>query len=670
MTMLTVGAQAQFDRSQPKPGPFPEVNFGKPQTFELKNGLKVMVVENHKLPRVVMSLSLDNPPFVEGSKKGISDITGGLLGNGTSKISKDKFQEEIDFMGSNINFSSNGAYANMLSRYFKRTLEMMAQGFTDPNFTQDDFDKEISRTIDGLKADEKSVTANAQRVENVLVFGASHPRGEFVTEDKIKSLSLNDIKGFYKDYIVPNNAYLIVLGDVKFDEVKKLVENNFGKWKKGNIPATKYSEPKNVAKTEIDFVDMPNAVQSEIGILSSVNLKMTDPDYFATIVANRIFGGDFNSYLNMTLREEHGWTYGARSSISGSKYTGKFKAGASVRNEVTDSAVVEAMKDLYKVRTTNVDATMLATVKAGLIGSFVMDAEKPEFVARQSLLTQTQNLPADFYQNYIKNINAVTAEQVQAAAKKHFSYDNARILVVGKASDVLPGLEKLGYKINYYDRFGAPTAKPEQKSVDASVSVQSIFDKYIAAIGGDKVKGVKSLVANYETEMQGMKLNLQTVNTTAGQTKTVFSGMGMELQKSVYDGQKGYNSNQGMKTDMDAEQMAEMKYNAQPFPELTMANKPGLTLKGIETFDGKDAFVIKDGKTTLFYDVNSGLKLGSSQEVEAQGQKMVQTFTFGEYKDYDGIKIPASFTLNVGMDMNFTLLDVKFNEAFTDADFK
>src|SRR5690606_13224338 len=142
MVFLAAGVNAQVDRSQPKPGPAPKVNPGKPQTFELKNGLKVMVVENHKLPRVNMTLSLDNPPFVEGDKKGVNDLAGLLVGNGTSKISKEKFNEEIDFMGARINFNAQGASANTLSRYFPRVLELMAQGAIDPRFTQEDFDTE------------------------------------------------------------------------------------------------------------------------------------------------------------------------------------------------------------------------------------------------------------------------------------------------------------------------------------------------------------------------------------------------------------------------------------------------------------------------------------------------------------------------------------------------
>lgn len=670
MVFLAAGANAQIDRSQPKPGPSPKVNIGKPQTFELKNGLKVMVVENHKLPRVSITLSLDNPLFTEGNKKGVDALTGSLMGNGTSKISKEKFQEEVDFMGSSINFYSSGASANTLSRYFGRTLELMAQGVTDPMFTQDDFDKAIARSIDGLKAGEKSVTENAQRVENVLVFGANHPYGEFTTEDKLKGLSLNDVKSHYKNYFVPNNAYLIIIGDVKFKEVKKLVEADFASWKKGSLPVSKFQDPKNIAKTQIDFVDMPNAVQSEVAILSSVNLKMTDSDYFAALVANQIFGGDFNSYLNMNLREANGWTYGARSSIRGNKHIGKFKAGASVRNEVTDSAVMESIKELKKIRGEKVDAEMLATVKAGLIGNFVMDAEKPEFIARQALMTQTQNLPSNFFENYIQSINAVTADQVLKAAQKYFSLDNSRILVVGKASEVLPGLEKLGYPVNYYDRFGAKTSKPEQKKVDANVTVQTVLNNYISAIGGDKTKSIKSLVATYSATVQGMALNLKSISTTEGKTATVVSGMGMELQKTVFNGKTGYNAQQGQKVDLTPEEIADFKYSAQPFPELTLGKKTGVTLAGIENFEGKEAYIIADGKKKQFYDVKTGLLLGTTIELEAEGQKFVQTIVYNNYKDYDGIKLPSQFTMNVGVDMVFDLQDVKFNQTVDDSEFE
>ena len=178
---LTVIMQAQ-DRSQPKPGPAPTINIKKPQTFSLPNGLKVLVVEDHKLPRVTFNLSLDNSPFAEGNKKGVENLTSSLLGNGSKKISKDAYNEEIDFLGADINLSTSGAYASGLSKYSKRILELMADGALNPNFTQEEFDKAKEKLIEGLKTQEKSVTAVAGRVENVLAYGKNSPYGEYLAE--------------------------------------------------------------------------------------------------------------------------------------------------------------------------------------------------------------------------------------------------------------------------------------------------------------------------------------------------------------------------------------------------------------------------------------------------------------------------------------------------------
>jgi hypothetical protein len=188
--------QAQ-DRPQPKPGPAPSININKPQSFVLKNGLKVLVVENHKLPRVSFNLTLDNAPYAEGSKKGVSDLLSSMIGNGTQSKNKDAFNEEIDFLGANINFYASGASANGLSRYSKRILELMADGALNPLFVQEEFDKEKAKIIEGLKSDEKSVTAIARRVENVLTYGKDHYKGEFTSEETLKNVTLEDVINNY-----------------------------------------------------------------------------------------------------------------------------------------------------------------------------------------------------------------------------------------------------------------------------------------------------------------------------------------------------------------------------------------------------------------------------------------------------------------------------------------
>ena len=613
--------QAQ-DRTQPKPGPSPVIKIKKPEAFTLPNGLKVMVVENHKLPRVSFSLNIDNTPYAEGTKKGVADLTSSLIGNGSVKISKDAFNEEIDFLGADLNFYSSGASGSSLSKYSGRILELMAEGALNPKFTQEEFDKEKDKLIEGLKTQEKSVAAVAGRVQNVLAYGKNHPYGEFLSEETIKNVTLSDVENNYHTNFVPENAYLIIIGDVKFKETKKAVEKLFGTWAKATAPSLTFTDPVNVQYSQINFVDMPNAVQSEISLQNTVNLKMNDKDYFATIVANQILGGDFNSYLNMNLREAHGWTYGARSSIGGSKYVSTFRASTQVRNAVTDSAVVEFFKEIKKIRTEKVTDEMLANVKAGYVGKFVMQIEKPQTVAGYALRIKTQGLPEDFYENYIKNINAVTADDVLAVANKYFLEDNIRVVIVGKGSDVIPGLEKLKIPMFYFDKYGVATEKPVmKKAVPAGITAKSVLDNYIKAIGGEKaILAVKSLSTVAAGEIQGTALEMTSKVTSSNKLIVEMKAMGMTMMKQVVNDKGAYVSQQGQRKDLDGDKLAEAKASAMPFDELKLSLKTGVTLDGIESFNGAEAYVIKDGKTTLYYDVKSGFKIGKAVVQEANGQ--------------------------------------------------
>ena len=666
--------QAQ-DRPQPKPGPAPSININKPQSFVLKNGLKVLVVENHKLPRVSFNLTLDNPPYAEGTKKGVSDILSSMIGNGTETMTKDAFNEEIDFLGANINFYASGASANGLSRYSKRILELMADGTLNPLFVQEEFDKEKAKLIEGLKSDEKSVSAIARRVENVLTYGKEHYKGEFTSEETLNNVTLSDVVLNYNTYFVPANAYLVIVGDVNFKEVKKEVEKLFGSWKKATAPQLTYSDPKDVQYSQINFIDTPNAVQSEIALVNLSNLKMTDKEYFAVLLANQVLGGGGEGRLFLNLREKHGWTYGAYSSIGSGKYINKFRSSSSVRNAVTDSAVVEVFNELKRIRTELVSEEDLKNAKAKYIGNFVMQIEKPSTIAGYALNKETQGLPEDFYENYIKNINAVTAEDIRNAANKYFLADKTRVVIVGKAADVLPGLEAMSKReklpIFYFDKYGNPTEKPEvKKPIPAGVTAQSVLNNYINAIGGEKaVKNVKTLAILSSGTVQGTPLEL-VVKTAPKKLGVEMKAMGMVMMKQVVNEKEAYMVQQGQRKDFTGDDLKDMQADATTFKELALLTDKDVTLTGIENINGADAYAIKNGKSTLYYDVKTGFKVAEAKDVEQGGQKMTQTTYYQDYKDVKGLKFPYKTIMNVGIEIELTTSEVKINEGVTDADFK
>ena len=664
---------AQIDRSKmPEPGPAPKVKLGESKKFILKNGLTVIMVENHKLPRASVNLTIDNYPSFEGDKAGVSSMMGSLLGRGTTNISKDEFNERVDYLGASLSFSSGGAYGASLKKYFPEILELMADGVKNSQFTQEEFEKEQKITLDGIKSNEKSVTSAARRVENALTYGKEHPFGEFITKETVKNITLKDVENRYKNYYKPNNAYLIIIGDINPKKIKKMVKKLFSDWKSGSIP--EYTMPKvnNVETTEIDFINMDNAVQSEIAVVNSLDLTLGDKDYYAALLANQILGGGGTARLFQNLREDKAYTYGSYSRVRQSRYVGTFKATASVRNMVTDSSVVEIQKEINKIRYQKVSEQDLRDAKELYIGNFVMEVQKPATAARYALNRELYNLPEDYYETYLEKINAVTINDLQDAAIKYFKGDKARIIITGKGIDVLKNLEKNSdYKINYFDKFGNPSEKPEMTlPIPEGITAASVIDNYFNAIGGaDKIAAIKTLAMTYNATIQGTPIVLTTKVAAPNKTTNTISVMGQTMQKQAFNGENGYNEMRGQKKEFDEKEINKSKSNTAPFSD--MAYKNGL-LDRIEPVDGKNAYVIKSGTTEIYYDVATGLKLQSVEVVKTPDGKETKVPTiFSDYKEVSGVlfahkrdQVTPQFTLN------FVLQDVKINEGVEDKDFE
>lgn len=669
--LLSIATNAQIDRSKmPKPGPDPVVKLGTPKTFTLKNGLKVIMVVNNKLPRASANLTIDNKPYFEGEISGVSGMMGSLLGRGTSNISKDDFNEKIDFLGANVSFFSTGAFASSLKKYFPEILGLLADGVMNSKFTQEEFDKEVQITLDGIKSDEKNVTSAARRVENVLTYGKNHPFGEFTSKESVEKITLQDVKNNYATYYKPNNAYLVIEGDINPKKIKKLVKSLFSDWKKGEIPAYNMPETQNVATTEINFVNMDNAVQSEITVINNIDLTLGDKDYYAALIANNILGGGGTARLFMNLREDKGYTYGSYSRLSQDRYAGTFRATASVRNVVTDSSVVEIQKEINKIRYKKVTAEELANSKEEYIGRFVMDVQKPRTVANFALNIARYNLPKDFYENYIKNIKAVTLDDVQNAAIKYFEADKARIIITGKGIDVLNNLEKTDYVIKYFDKEGNPTEKPEMTlPIPEGVTAETVIDKYVDAIGGkEKVAAVTSVMMTSTAKVQGIEVTSVDKMAAPNKMSKVISGMGQVFQKVIFDGESGYQEARGQKMDMTADQIKEIKASSLPFVDMNY--KTG-KLDRIEPIEGVNYYVIKSGETEIFYDTKTGLKYQEVKTMKGPNGDVSVPTIFGDYKEVNGILFPYAIAQKMGpMDLNYVIKEIKINEGVSDADFK
>lgn len=664
-----LSAQKLDLNAMPKPGPTPTINIAKPKTFTLPNGLQVLVVENNKLPRVSATLSMDRPPVYEGAIAGVSSILAEQLGKGTKTISKDDFNKKIDFLGANLNFSAKGAFANSLSKYFPQVINLMADAIINPNFNAKELQDDKERTLEGMKADEKNAKSIAARVNNALIYGKNTARGEFETEESIKKITLEDVENAYKKHYAPDNAYLVIVGDVKFNDVKTLITKTFGGWKKSNTKYASLEPVSNVPTTEINVVDVPSAVQSIVNVGNVNTLKMTDANYFPAMIANFILGGGAEARLFMNLREKNGFTYGAYSDMNATKYSSEFTADASVRNEVTDKAVKEFMTEINGI--SKVKPEELANAKAKMKGEFIMALERPENIARFSLNQKVNNLPADFYNNYLKSIDKVTEADVAKAVSATIFPKQSRIFVAGKASEIADGLEKLGYPVKYFDKYANPVEKPAVKQLDANVNINTVVDKYISAIGGkDNVAKFNSLTYDANAKIQGMELNFKNVQAKGGKIFVDVSMMGNSMQKIVFDGTKGYMVAQGQKMDLPAEMASKFAKNTEIFPELNFAKSADYKLIGSEKVNGEDVYVIKSNDATYYYSMKTGLKVGEIQKQKMGAQEMEIPTFYSDYKDVNGVKLPYIMKQTMmGQELEIKVNSYNVNQA-KEEDFK
>jgi predicted Zn-dependent peptidase len=672
LLIISTSVFSQIDRSKPpKSGPAPVINLGKPSTFTLKNGLKVIVVENKKLPRAYASLDVDNYPDFEGDIKGVSSLVSTLMGNGTKNQSKDDFNEEVDYMGASLSLSAGGGYASSLKKYFPRIMEMMSDGLLNPLFTQEEFLKERNILIDGIKSSQKSVPDIASQVGNKLFYGANHPYGEFATIQTVENITLEDVQNYYSTYAKPNNAYLTIVGDVDYTEIKKLVTSLFKGWKKGKLPEYEMPTVNDVLKNEINFVDMSNAVQSEITVGNIINISMADPDYFALRLANQILGGS-GGRLYENLREDKGFTYGAYSGVTTSRYVGNFYASTSVRNEVTDSSVVEIINEINRIISDNVSESKLASVKEKFVGNFIMSTERPSTIATFALNIDKYNLPSNFYETYLDNFQKVTVEDIKRVTNKYFKNNNLRIVIVGKGKDVISSLEKSPFEITYYDTDGDITEKPDY-SVPTGISANGVVLNYLKAIGGkEKVEAVYAVSMLGEAEFQGMKLQLMNINAKPNKLVVMMMMMGNVLMKQAFNGEEGYIQQQGVNNPFPQEEIDKLKKSSLPFEEIGWLDNEDVKFSSIESEDGRELYALEvNGDTYVYYDKETGLKIKQTQNASMpDGTKVSQTTYYENYISVDGILFPHILKVPMGpQNMDFNMTKIVVNPEISDADF-
>lgn len=647
-------ATAQVDRSKmPEPGPAPEIELGETQSFTLENGLKVFVVENHKLPKVSFSLQFDIDPILEGDKAGAAQMAGDLLSKGTATRTKDELNFEVDFIGARFSTSAGSIYGSALKKHQEKLLDIMSDVVKNSVFKTEELEKLRTQYISGKQTEKDDPNAIALNVQRVLLFGKGHPYGEITTEETLQKIKLADVKNYYNTYMKPNVAYLAVVGDIDVKEAKTVITKHFNDWVKADVPKHTYTMPVAPKSMKVVLVHKPGAVQSVISAVNIVDLKPGSEDAIKASIANGLLGGGFVSKLNLNLREAHSYTYGARSSISSDKLVGDFVASASVRNEVTDSALVEMLKEISNIRAGKVTADELESTKKYRAGTFAIGLENAQTRARYAVNIEKYGLDKEYYANYLKNVSAVNLEDVKEMSQKYINPSNGYIVIVGNKEEILEKVKAFapGGKVILMDSDGDMATENTLKPVPAGMDGKAVINKYIDAVGGaknwSKLTGIKTEMS---TTMQGMPLTITTISTAENKSTMEIAMNGSVMQKIIFDGEKGAMIQGGKTTPFEEDKNKLTAEETSMFPEANYLNENyKVKLKGVDTQNDESVYVVtitkpSDAVMTNYYSVTSGFLI-LSQEVNEEG---MSESLYSDYREVNKIKVPHLILRNFG----------------------
>jgi len=462
-------AKDNFDRSKMPPnGPNPVVKVPAFWRKDLSGGIRVIGTENTELPLVTLNIKIPGGHLLNAndlSKAGLASIFTDMMNEDTKKYTAEEMSRELQKLGSTINvFSDNDNISFQVQSQKKNvdaTLALLQERMFSPKFTQSAFDRIKKQNLESFKVAKSQPASVATDVFAKLNYGPNHILGinGNGNEETEKNFTLADVQHYYDNYMTSQGTQVVVVGDISQDEIlpKLSFLNNLPN-KKVEIPAVAAAPA--VEKTKIYLVDVPKAAQTEfrVGYVTGLKYDATG-EYFKAGLMNYILGGAFNSRLNLNLREDKGWTYGARSAFSGGKQTGDFIFSAGIRANATDSAMIEIMKEMKNYEQSGITDEELAFMKSA-IGQrdalrYETGFQKAGFIGN----ILDNNLPADYVDQQNKIVANITKAEVDALAKKWITDGKMNVLVVGDKAKILPGLQKLGYEIIELDVDGKPVEK-------------------------------------------------------------------------------------------------------------------------------------------------------------------------------------------------------------------
>jgi zinc protease len=442
-----------------------KVKFPTPKETTLSNGLRVMVLEDHRVPQVSFQLMIPGAGgyYDPADRVGLATWSAALMREGTTTRTSAQISEALETMGASLFLSGGTSSTNgeidgsALTESLPKLMDLTADIVLHPAFAPAEWDRYKARTKPQFTQLRTNPGFLAAEMFNKVVFG-THPASRiFPSASAIDVVTVADLAEYQRTHYVPDRAVMAFAGDITLDQAKSLTTKYFGDWKRGGSAPAKVVDPGPMGPIKVYLVNRPSSVQTTLYV-GTQGLTQTNPDYTSLAVANRVLGGVMGR-LFRHLREEKGYTYGIGSGIQTSPFVGAWTASTSVRTEVTEPALHDLMAEIALMRDQPVPEKELADSKRALVAQFALSLESPQQMLGYSLDRWELGLPADYWDTYAARVSAITAAQAQNAAKKYWDPSRLQIVAVGDATKIRDILAKFG-SVEVYDADGRPVAVP------------------------------------------------------------------------------------------------------------------------------------------------------------------------------------------------------------------
>jgi predicted Zn-dependent peptidase len=675
MLLLFVGvgfiyAQEKVNLTK-KPDALPAESFKFPDYIETKldNGIKLFIVKDHEQPTFSVRLLVPGGSAFDGQKPGIADVMTSMVKKGAGDMSALDIANQLDGIGASVSAAASNDYivytASGLKKHMDKIFKIFADVLVKPTFPEDEFEKLIPQMLAGLKNEKSNPTTLAAKLSNMVVYGKLHPYGQFETEKSLKSITVDDLKAYFNAVIKPNNASIVVVGDVSKHEIVKILNKALKDWKPGK---TAYIQipPAQPMPLGVYFINRPGSVQSTIYI-ASVAPGHKDPDWEVESLASAIMGGGFGSRLFRVLREKYSYTYSPRARLTRNKYTNKFACFANVRNSVTDSSIVIMQDLLEKLISEPSPKDEIGRIKKYRVGQYLMAFENPGFLAGLIQNADFNGIPMQRVKTWHTRYMNYSPYDVLKVAKRYMDPGKSFIVVVG-APEVREKLEKFG-PIFDYNLDLEPISGNEAKMENVSLDAEDLLEKYTYALGGeDAIKSINSMTITAKAVLtaRGQEIPGKMTHIFKAPDKSMLDlDMSVFKQQSWCNGKEAWSkNNQGTKK-LEGDKLEESKFEALLFND-TKLLEYGYKCAVLGKQNGQIVMKAQNPRTkqvkTYYFNEKTYL-ISKIEWLEDTPQgKLAITTEYKDYKKINNINVPMKIVTSNPM---FSLIfenQYKFNE--------